>query len=383
MDEQSNSVRNNFSSLSTTTQIGVGALAITLVSTFLPWAKIFMFSFQGTDGWIGISIAVVSVIAIALIALDIPQLKNKELQSNLAHVSVLLTAALYSYCAIRLANVIDVGGEADLFSGAISIGIGMYLGFIGSLTAAGLLIVDRWNVLKTESLHIKIGGVAGIISVIALAVPQWGVLSIVGAVIVLATAAKSREALTKQLLLIFVVVGMLAATGGIARVATSDSQSDNSSIDLFGDTSKAPECDELMAEGAEVATIEATDSCKDEAGDLTFLMTFSETCKNGKTLVYNDSGWGYKGEKWTRVGDAPTSRCNSSATEQCTSIFAAGAITQESWTTMDECLDGEEVKSIYTSSMPCFMDDRQYIYNDLGWGFVGTPWTLGNDTPNC
>jgi len=383
MDEQPNAVRNNFSSLSTATQIGVGALAITLVSTFLPWAKIFVFSFRGTDGWIGISIAVVSVIAIALLALDIPQLKNTKLQSNLAIGSVLLTAALYSYCAIRLANVIDVGGEGDIFSGAVSIGIGMYLGFIGSLTAAGLLIEERWNFLKTENLQVKIGGIAGIISVIALAVPQWGVLSIVGAVIVLAVAAKSREVSPKQLLLSFVVIGMISATGGIVRVATTGSQSGSSSIDLFGDTSKAPNCEELMAEGAEVATIESTDRCKDEAGDLTFLITISETCKNGKTLVYNDSGWGYRSEKWTKLGDAPTGRCNSTATEQCTSIFAAGTITQESWTTMDECLDGEEVKWIYTSSMPCFMDDREYIYNDYGWGFVGTPWTLGKDTPSC
>lgn len=383
MDEEQNSIRNNFSSLSTAMQIGVGALAVTLVSTFLPWARILVFSFQGTDGEMGISIAILSAIAIALVVLDIPQFKNKELQSKLSIGSVLLIAALYSYCAIRLANIIDVGGAGDIFSDAISIGLGMYLGFIGSLIAAVLIIEEKWNFLKTENIQVKFAGIAGIIALIALSVPQWGVLSIIGAVIVLAITAKTRGTIAKQLFIILLVIGVISAAGGIARVVTTDSQSESSSLGLFEDSSKAPNCDELMKEGADVSTIASTDSCKDKDGTLTFMMTLSDTCKNGKTLVYNDSGWGYKGETWTKVGEAPTGRCNSTATEQCTSIFAAGAVTQESWTSMDECLDGDDVKWIYTSTMPCFMDDGEYIYNEYGWGFAGTPWTLGTNTPSC
>ena len=383
MDEEQNSIRNNFSSLSTAMQIGVGALAVTLVSTFLPWARILVFSFQGTDGEMGISIAILSAIAIALLVLDIPQFKNKELQSKLSIGVVLLIAVLYSYCAIRLANIIDVGGEGDIFSDAISIGLGLYLGFIGSLIAAVLVIEERWNFLKTENIQVKFAGIAGIVALIALSVPRWGVLSIIGGVLVLAITAKTRGTTIKQIFSILIVAGVIAVAGGIVRVVTSDSKNDSSSFGLFEDSSKAPKCDELMKEGADVSTIESTDSCKDNDGTLTFMMTMSDTCKNGKTLVYNDSGWGYKGGTWTKVGEAPTGRCNSTATEQCTSIFAAGATTQESWTSIDECLDGDDVKWVYTSTMPCFMDDGEYIYNEYGWGFVGTPWTLGTNTPSC
>ena len=383
MDEELNSIRNNFSSLSTAMQIGVGALAVTLISTFLPWARILVFSFQGTDGEMGISIAILSAIAIALLVLDIPQFKNKELQSKISIATVVVIAVLYSYCAVRLAKIIDVGGAGDIFSDAISIGLGLYLGFIGSLIAAVLIIEERWNFLKTENLQIKFAGIAGIIALIALSVPQWGILSIICALIVLAVAVKTRSTISKQLFTILLVIGIVSTGGGIARAVTADSQSNSSSLGLFEDSSKAPNCDELMEEGADVSTIETTESCKDEDGTLVFMMTMSDTCKNGKTLVYNDSGWGYKGEKWTKIGDAPTGRCNSDATEQCTSIFAAGAVTQESWTAIDECLDGDDVKWVYTSTMPCFMDDGEYIYNEYGWGFAGKPWTLGSDTPSC
>lgn len=382
MDEPKNSIQNNFSSLSPSTRIATGALALTLLSTFLPWARVIVFSFQGTDSNWGISIAVLSAIAIALFMLEIPQMENKALQKNIAIGLALFVAVIYSFCAIRLASVIDMDGE-EIFSDAVSIGLGMYIGFISSIGAAVLLITDHWYSSRSSHKQIPFALTSIAIGMLALSVAQWGFLSIIGGLAAIAILFKFRPTIPQQTFSILIVLGLIAAGGGVARVATSDSSTNKNSSGIFGDTSKDPKCEELMSEGADVEEVEAADSCEDKDGDTVFLFTMSETCKSGKKLIYNDSGWGYKGEKWTKIGEAPSARCNSTATEQCTAMFSAGAVTQGIWTSIDECLVGEDVKWIYTSTMPCFMDDREYIYNEYGWGFVGEPWTLGSDTPSC
>jgi hypothetical protein len=383
MNEPQKPIRNNFGSLTTSLQIIVVSLGASFISTFLPWAKILVFSFQGTDGSWGISIAILSALAILLYVLDLPRVQNKALQRNVAIGLTIFSAIIYSYCAIRLASIIDMDGGSELFSGVISIGIGMYVGFISSIIAAVLSIEERWKFLAAANIQIRFATAAGTIGLISLSVARWGVLSLISGLLVLAIAMMNRSLISRKILNVLLVIGLVATTGGIARLVTFDSTSSSDSSGIFGDTSNDPKCDELMKEGADVDEVEAAESCQDKDGDTLFLFTMSETCKSGKKLIYNDSGWGYKGETWTKVGDPPSGRCNSSATEQCTTIFAAGAITQESWTSMDECLDGDNVKWVYTSTMPCFMNEGEYIYNDYGWGFAGKPWTLGSDTPSC
>ena len=213
MNEPQKPIRNNFGSLTTSLQIIVVSLGASFISTFLPWAKILVFSFQGTDGSWGISIAILSALAILLYVLDLPRVQNKALQRNVAISLTIFSAIIYSYCAIRLASIIDMDGGSELFSGVISIGIGMYVGFISSIIAAVLSIEERWKFLAAANIQIRFATAAGTIGLISLSVARWGVLSLISGLLVLAIAMMNRSLISPKILNVLLVIGLVATTG--------------------------------------------------------------------------------------------------------------------------------------------------------------------------
>ena len=48
----------------------------------------------------------------------------------------------------------------------------------------------------------------------------------------------------------------------------------------------------------EVAVEAATSGCLHEEGQLTTYETMSLECSDGRTLVWNEAGWGYDGSTW-------------------------------------------------------------------------------------
>lgn len=372
-DGDNKMVKSNLRHLSLVERVTVGAVGMSLLSVFMPWARVLVFSYQGTDSDWGIIIGLCSVLALLLFAFDIEQVKNKSQQRDIATGLCAVNAVLYLYCAIRFADVIDVGGDASLLWGVVSFGVGMYVGVISSVAALTMLVVDRISRGKEIGMRFRVCLIAGAVGVVSLAVSRWGVLSIVAACLAFGLLVNGRKTVPRRVFSAGAAVLALTFGGGVGRVVSTNASSRESS----------PKCVELMAEGADVAAVEEATTCVDKKGNATFLMTMTNECKSGKVLVYNDEGWGYRGEKWTKIGEAPVGRCNSSATEQCSDIFKAGKITQKSWTSVNECLDGNDVKILFTMSMPCFLDDREYVYNEYGWGFVGKPWNRGSDSPNC
>jgi hypothetical protein len=62
-------------------------------------------------------------------------------------------------------------------------------------------------------------------------------------------------------------------------------------------------CDDLWAEGADTDTaIKAGDEqgCTDTNGELRYDGHTFETCSDGRTLYWNDQGWGYSDDTWHR-----------------------------------------------------------------------------------
>lgn len=66
-------------------------------------------------------------------------------------------------------------------------------------------------------------------------------------------------------------------------------------------TKTGPEpCTEVFADGATTSKELTDTSCLDEDGDETLMGTATLDCEDGRTLRYNNEGWGYDGEPWHR-----------------------------------------------------------------------------------
>jgi hypothetical protein len=89
-------------------------------------------------------------------------------------------------------------------------------------------------------------------------------------------------------------VGVLAAL-----TACSSDDSDNSGGDELTSltTAPVPACSEVYAEGRPTADVLAETQCMD--GDVLMMVVIgSFDCPDGRTLNWNDDGWGYTDGSW-------------------------------------------------------------------------------------
>jgi hypothetical protein len=63
-----------------------------------------------------------------------------------------------------------------------------------------------------------------------------------------------------------------------------------------------PSCADVVS-GAEPVTQAVLDQPCEERGETQYLGTAFYECSDGRTLAWNDYGWGYLGEPWTAHGD--------------------------------------------------------------------------------
>ena len=93
-----------------------------------------------------------------------------------------------------------------------------------------------------------------------------------------------------------------AATATTAAETTTTAEA--STPDVTGlDGSAARRCGEVFADGADVdQALEEGDAvgCVDDDGELLLVGNASDACTDGRSLFWNDEGWGYGGETWHR-----------------------------------------------------------------------------------
>lgn len=80
--------------------------------------------------------------------------------------------------------------------------------------------------------------------------------------------------------------------------------------------------DELMAcsemwGGAVVIEEGSNDQPCDDDGELTFVGNAIFDCSDGRTLAWNDYGWGYYGEAWTAHEEGAERTAPADAREEC------------------------------------------------------------------
>lgn len=60
-----------------------------------------------------------------------------------------------------------------------------------------------------------------------------------------------------------------------------------------------------VAVGEVTPTLDALNTACLDGGQVVAAATADQACADGRTLVWNDRGWGYVGEPWQAHGDGP------------------------------------------------------------------------------
>lgn len=69
------------------------------------------------------------------------------------------------------------------------------------------------------------------------------------------------------------------------------------------DPNEADPCVDIYAEGATTSEDMWAAPCSDDAGELHLAAASVTECTDGRSLAYNDEGWGYLGEPWHNHAD--------------------------------------------------------------------------------
>jgi hypothetical protein len=88
------------------------------------------------------------------------------------------------------------------------------------------------------------------------------------------------------------VIGLIAGVG-------CSSGGDSPTISQDGGAALKP-CAEVYAEGAVLKTAEEASTMCDRNGEAYIPAAATTTCTDGRTLFWNDEGWGYIGGRFTR-----------------------------------------------------------------------------------
>lgn len=369
--------------LPTPVLIAIIALLVALVGSFLPWARVLFFSVNGTDGD-GIVTAIASGVALALLGAALRTGTRPLLLTSLASVSCAICTGTYVFDAARLTSWASPD-EDSIIEISITPGFGLIVGAIGSAIAFSMLISLTVSAKRGRQVreHIPSLGARSvtILSVVStvlvfLAFTHWWratiALSVVGVVIWYFAKNSSVPSNIARL----GVIGCFVATGGAVL--------EGFTVDSGQQTSR--DCERIFESGADPTVVADTDTCRGPDG-LTFVDLETKNCLDGRSLRMNQYGWGFAGEPWSSVTDAPApyADCFGLADNRCALGFATGITTRSEWDSDPvTCLDpsGEAV-NVYSFSWSCFDSNKRYVSNDYGWGYIDEPWRLGEPPGSC
>lgn len=270
--------------------------------SFMPWGRVAVITFNGTDGD-GIITAVLSLAAAgALLA----AWRGTANRSALAWLSAGLTfagGALYLFDAARLAKgASDLTESGDnVFGISVTLGFGLFLGVAAGVVGAFYVAIVAWRMRRHGSFHPYVGEPSGrdqaavalgVYALSAAGVASWWYLAIALGVAAVGFAGfngyNARTAPIKRAALVGSALGFLAVIGGGASR-------------IWGTSDGPPQCWEMFADGE--TTRESWDgfaNCLNEDGEPDTVYTSKPLCFGVKDdlPLSNDYGWGYPGEAW-------------------------------------------------------------------------------------
>jgi len=205
---------------------------------------------------------------------------------------------------------------------------------------------------------------------------DWWVVSIVlGVLSGVVWIALTRPRITGSLVATIGLIGSFGAIGGgvVEGALGSANSKDNS-------------CSSIFRTGAKVDALNEVDTCRNDDG-LTFVFLESTDCTDGRSLLSNEFGWGYRGGTWTagRESVLPIGTCTGLAADRCTDAFAPGTVTDEAWSNgSPRCIGVDGTPTyLFILSWNCWNSGKRYLQNDFGWGFIGEPWQAGEPPSDC
>lgn len=373
-------------------RVALGAFAVTFVCSFLPWKRALFITVNGTDGD-GVITLFTSAIAFGCILLAHRSTRRRALVMwTLATIAAVTTAFVYAY---HLADVSRIAREnADQL---VDLSVSPQFGLILGACAAPIGLMASVVSIRTRSrqVHPPWGRSDLIVSALAVSTvsfafaPDMWAISALLVVVSIASVWWSARRHMRTTVIGLAVLGLVISSAGtvygLVDRTTSESLSDSMTDSLQGmPTSNLDECRDVFTQGRSTSEVDEPLVCLDN-GNETYVFSVTWDCADGRTLLSNDYGWGYRDGTWSTVGDVPFDRCNSTASQPCTVLFSDGAITQESWANeFIECFDSAgDIDYVLTSRWPCFDSDDVQLSNRYGWGYVGKPWISGEDSPFC
>jgi hypothetical protein len=223
----------------------------------------------------------------------------------------------------------------------------------------------------------------------ALSPSLWAVSALLVIALALALWFGARRTDRVMACSVLTVIALVVAAGGTVHglLRTDDGlqMSSDMSASLQGlDVEDLKDCVDVYTDGTPTSDLDEADLCMDD-GVETYVFPITWECEDGRTLVSNDYGWGFAGDEWTTVGEAPFDRCRSSADRPCADIFVDGEPTREEWTDdYIECFDPDgDIDYVITSRWDCYDSTEVQLSNRYGWGYIGKEWVGSEDAPFC
>jgi hypothetical protein len=380
--------------LTLTTRLALIALACAFVASFLPWVRVLFISVNGTDGD-GVITLVTSAIGFGLVIAS----ERAQTRSLVWHSGAIISAAVTTLVFVyNLADASHAAGDsADaLFDLQVSPQFGLIAGAVAAPIALLAAIVRLRDHLSARTgvpsaprmpADLLAGSLAVSALPFALSPSLWAISALLVIALSLVLWFGTRPRRIRMMSSVLAVIGLVIAAAGTVYGLLDSNEQPGLSSALTDSLQGIPvedleDCDDIYTAGT--PTIDDATLCLDN-GVETYVFPITWDCKDGRTLVSNDYGWGYVGDTWSTVGEAPFDRCRSIAEMSCTDIFINGETTPEEWSDdYIECFDDDgEIDYVITTRWDCYDSDEVQLSNRYGWGYIGKEWIAGDEAPFC
>jgi hypothetical protein len=315
----------------------IAATSIVFICSFLPWVQVLVFSVSGIDIWYGKVALASTALALTLFYFLTKSKERQRLFTVLISSALALTTSMYVYisCAMSAAFTSEGGSS---FTGFASRGIGLEVGVVFAAVALGLSLTILHHVFTGHAVQersavwrepelLAVGAASAGLSLLSFfdvfLVPIIGGLLVAG---VWFGIKRSRQ-FSLQIGNIVLAIAVLTVGVGIIEGIVFQSQGDSSSVDAgldFGDLSNS-----------DSSSIETDSSAEDSPTD---------------TTLESD--------------------------QLCAKVFASKKTTDEA-SDVFSCRNNGETVYVDTNRISC-TNDSVLVYNDYGWGKVGSVWNVAN-----
>ena len=252
---------------------------------------------------------------------------------------------------------------------------------LASRSGATLRIWSNWDLLAAGTAVTSLS--------CAVSPSLWGVSLLLVVTLACILWFAHRRSRLRTASVILAAVGLAIASAGTVYGIVDDGGGTTLSTAMTESLQGLPvddleNCSSVFSDGTPTSDLDDPILCLDN-GVETYVFPVTWECKDGRTLVSNEYGWGYRDTEWSTVGEAPFDRCNSTAQKPCTETFVDGEITREEWANdYIECFDVKgEIDYVITTRWECFDSDEIQLSNRYGWGYVGKEWISGEESPFC